>query len=100
MTLLRTRTAVVATLLLLATVGAAVEAGGPKCKEAGSAAVIARNPEPAAVSLAPAPVDGGLDLEIRVFNLRIEFPILKSLPLRPGRHIVLSFFAPADDRRE
>jgi hypothetical protein len=97
MTLLRTRTAAVATLLLLATVGAAVEAGGVKCKEAGSATVIARNPEPSAVALAPAQTDAGLDLEIRVFNLRIEFPILKSLPLRPGRHIILTFFASSDD---
>lgn len=37
----------------------------------------------------------GLDLEVRIWNLRIEFPWLKSLPLRPGRHIVVSIFETA-----
>ena len=38
----------------------------------------------------------GLDLELRVWKLRIEFPWLKSLPVRPGRPIVISIFeAPA-----
>ena len=38
----------------------------------------------------------GLDLELRVWKLRIEFPWLKSLPIRPGRNIVISVFeAPA-----
>jgi hypothetical protein len=34
----------------------------------------------------------GLDLELRVWKLRIEFPWLKSLPVRPGRSVVISLF--------
>jgi hypothetical protein len=31
----------------------------------------------------------GLDLEVRIGRIRIEFPWLKSLPITPGRHLVL-----------
>jgi hypothetical protein len=37
----------------------------------------------------------GVDLQVRVWTLRIEFPWLKSLPVRPGRQIVVSIFAAA-----
>jgi hypothetical protein len=40
----------------------------------------------------------GLDLEVRIWNVRIEFPWLKSLPLTPGRHVVLSLFETDADR--
>jgi hypothetical protein len=39
----------------------------------------------------------GLDLEVRIFNVRIEFPWLKSLPVTPGRHVVLSLFETDSD---
>lgn len=43
-------------------------------------------------------VSTGLDLEVRIWNVRIAFPWLKSLPLTPGRHIVLSLWEPDTDR--
>jgi hypothetical protein len=32
----------------------------------------------------------GIDLEVRVLNLRIEFPWLKALPITPVHHIVIT----------
>jgi hypothetical protein len=42
----------------------------------------------------------GIDLEVRVLNLRVEFPWMRALPISPGHRIVISL-APrdADDRR-
>jgi hypothetical protein len=35
----------------------------------------------------------GIDLEVRVFNLRVEFPWMRALPVSPARHIVISLLA-------
>ncbi len=43
-------------------------------------------------------VSTGLDLEVRIWNVRIGFPWLKSLPLTPGRRIVLSLWETDTDR--
>jgi hypothetical protein len=40
----------------------------------------------------------GLDLEVRIWNVRIGFPWLKSLPVTPGRRIVLSLWDTDADR--
>jgi hypothetical protein len=34
----------------------------------------------------------GIDLSLRVWNLRVEFPWMRSLPISPGHHIVISLF--------
>jgi hypothetical protein len=36
------------------------------------------------------PTSRGIDLELRIFNLRIEFPWMKALPITPGHHIVIT----------
>jgi hypothetical protein len=33
----------------------------------------------------------GLDLQVRILHVRIEFPWMKSLPITPGRRIVISW---------
>jgi hypothetical protein len=38
----------------------------------------------------------GLDLEVRIGRIRVEFPWLKTLPITPGRHIVFTLL-PAFD---
>jgi hypothetical protein len=38
------------------------------------------------------PASTGVDLEVRIWNVRIGFPWLKSLPLTPGRRIVVSLW--------
>ena len=43
-------------------------------------------------------VSTGLDLEVRIWNVRIGFPWLKSLPLTPGRRVVLSLWETDPDR--
>jgi hypothetical protein len=40
----------------------------------------------------------GVDLEVRIWNVRIGFPWLKSLPVTPGRRIVVSLWEPDADR--
>jgi len=35
----------------------------------------------------------GLDLEVRILNLRIEFPWMRALPISPGRHIVIALLS-------
>jgi hypothetical protein len=40
----------------------------------------------------------GVDLEVRIWNVRIGFPWLKSLPLTPGRRIVVSLWDADPDR--
>jgi hypothetical protein len=34
----------------------------------------------------------GIDLSLRVWNLRVEFPWMRALPISPGHHIVISLF--------
>jgi hypothetical protein len=46
----------------------------------------------------PADVTTGLDLEVRIWNVRIGFPWLKSLPVTPGRHIVVSLWETESER--
>jgi hypothetical protein len=48
----------------------------------------------------PVPVSftTGLDLEVRILNVRIGFPWLKSLPVTPGRRIVVSLWEQESDR--
>jgi hypothetical protein len=40
----------------------------------------------------------GVDLEVRIWNVRIGFPWLKSLPVTPGRRIVVSLWETEPDR--
>jgi hypothetical protein len=88
---------VVAAVLVMLAIGTGVTTGAsdPPCKDVVAKAAGAAKASPAQA----ADDDGtplGLDLELRVWKLRIEFPWLKSLPVRPGRHIVISVFeAPA-----
>jgi hypothetical protein len=35
----------------------------------------------------------GIDLEVRVLNLRVEFPWMRALPVSPAHHIVISLLA-------
>ena len=84
----------VAAVLVMLAIGSGITTGASDapCKEA-VPPVAKASPAPAA-SDADTPV--GLDLELRVWKLRIEFPWLKSLPVRPGRSVVISVFeAPA-----
>jgi hypothetical protein len=39
----------------------------------------------------------GIDLEVRVLNLRVEFPWMRALPVSPGHHIVISLLARDSD---
>jgi hypothetical protein len=39
-----------------------------------------------------APATRGIDLELRVLNVRIEFPWLKNLPISPGHRLVIAWF--------
>jgi hypothetical protein len=56
-------------------------------------------PRHAASDLSPAETTStGLDLEVRIWNVRIGFPWLKSLPVTPGRRIVLSLWDTDADR--
>jgi hypothetical protein len=84
----------VAAVLVMLAVGSGITTGASDapCKDAVAKGAKA-SPTPAA---SDADTPAGLDLELRVWKLRIEFPWLKSLPVRPGRHIVVSIFeAPA-----
>lgn len=49
----------------------------------GDAAAASRDELPAAEA------STGLDLEVRIGRIHIEFPWLKALPISPGRHVVL-----------
>ena len=53
-------------------------------------------PEPARTATAREPQPkSGIDLTLRVWNLRVEFPWMRSLPVTPGHHIVISLFVRA-----
>jgi hypothetical protein len=102
-----------ATMLLAAIVatGDSMQARCPDQKAGGSAwTMSAATPAvtaPAAVAGAPQAEAGrpvstslttGLDLEVRIWNVRIGFPWLKSLPVTPGRRIVVSLWETESDR--
>jgi hypothetical protein len=38
----------------------------------------------------------GLDLEVRIGRIRVEFPWLKTLPISPGRHVVFTLLPSVD----
>jgi hypothetical protein len=79
-------------LLMTLALGSGISRGAwdPPCKDAATPVKAAHAATPA--DRAAAEPRTGLDLEVRIWNVRIEFPWLKSLPLRPGRHIVVSIF--------
>jgi hypothetical protein len=84
----------VAAVLVMLAIGSGITTGASDepCKDAVAtpgAAKATASPTPAAAD-DTTPV--GLDLELRVWKLRIEFPWLKSLPVRPGRSVVISLF--------
>jgi hypothetical protein len=90
-------------LLVTLAVGIGVSgASDPPCKDEATGAVLStshghgRTQAAASTRRSARDSDGptstGLDLELRIGHLRIEFPWLKSLPLSPGRHIVISLF--------
>jgi hypothetical protein len=91
----------VAGVLVMLAIGSGISTGASDapCKD-GAAVAAASRPVPEASSPAAAPTVSrtedvtptGLDLELRVWKLRIEFPWLKSLPVRPGRSVVVSIF--------
>jgi hypothetical protein len=82
----------VAAVLVMLAIGSGITTGASDapCKDAVAAPAQAATPSPAPAKDADTPV--GLDLELRVWKLRIEFPWLKSLPVRPGRSVVISLF--------
>jgi hypothetical protein len=90
----------VAAVLVMLAIGSGITTGASDapCKDGvaptrPAADVPAADPSP---RKAEATTPDGLDLELRVWKLRIEFPWLKSLPVRPGRTVVVSIFeAPA-----
>lgn len=41
----------------------------------------------------PSPSTSGVDLEVRVWRLRVGFPWLKYLPITPGRRIVIAIWS-------
>ena len=82
----------VAGLLVMLAVGSGILAGAtdPPCKDTVHAAQMEAMAQsrPALTAVQPA----GVDLQVRIWKLRIEFPWLKSLPVRPAQHIVVSIF--------
>jgi hypothetical protein len=90
----------VAGVLVMLAIGSGISTGASDapCKD-GSAIAASRTARAATAPPTPAATSGtedatpvGLDLELRVWKLRIEFPWLKSLPVRPGRSVVISIF--------
>lgn len=82
----------VAGLLVMLAVGSGILAGAtdPPCKDTVHAAQVEAltHAKPTLTAVQPA----GVDLQVRIWKLRIEFPWLKSLPVRPAQHIVVSIF--------
>jgi len=89
----------VAAVLVMLAIGSGITTGAsdPPCKDAvakPAQAGQAANSSSTATAGDATPL--GIDLELRVWKLRIEFPWLKSLPIRPGRSVRISIFeAPA-----
>ena len=79
-------------ILLMLAVGSGILAGAtdPPCKDSVHAAQIEAQAHARPTLTAVQPT--GVDLELRIWRLRIEFPWLKSLPVRPAQHIVVSIF--------
>jgi hypothetical protein len=48
----------------------------------------------------PAPRSTGIDLEIRILHVSIEFPWLKALPISLGQRIVISLMAKEDTQED
>ena len=85
----------VAAVLVMLAIGSGISTGASDAPCKDGAAAAAGKPVPAAPRAADV-TPTGIDLELRVWKLRIEFPWLKSLPVRPGRSVVISLFeAPA-----
>jgi hypothetical protein len=97
--------------MLLASLVASGKSTQARCPDQKAAqtpwTVAAAAPSPAAPLVAsqaeavrPLSVSGsaGLDLEVRIWNVRIGFPWLKSLPVTPGRRIVVSLWETEPDR--
>jgi hypothetical protein len=86
----------VAGVLVMLAIGSGISTGASDapCKDGSAIAAsrTARAATPAATSGTEDATPVGLDLELRVWKLRIEFPWLKSLPVRPGRSVVISIF--------
>jgi hypothetical protein len=86
----------VAAVLVMLAIGSGITTGAsdPPCKDA---VVEAAQPaSPSSIAAGDDLTPPGIDLELRVWKLRIEFPWLKSLPVRPGRSVRISIFeAPA-----
>ena len=87
-------------LLAVALTALAAVPGGtmafPCPDQAGTAVVSNGATVPAPVGLDPEEPRRprrGIDLSLRVWNVRVEFPWMRSLPVSPGHHIVISLFA-------
>jgi hypothetical protein len=88
----------VAAVLLMLAIGSGITTGASDapCKDGVAVARQAADVPASSPGKADVTTPDGLDLELRVWKLRIEFPWLKSLPVRPGRTVVISIFeAPA-----
>lgn len=90
----------VATMLVASLVasGKSTQARCPDQKAAQAPSAVLAAPQ--AEAARPLAVSGstGLDLEVRIWNVRIGFPWLKSLPVTPGRRIVVSLWETEPDR--
>jgi hypothetical protein len=82
----------VAGLLVMLAVGSGILAGAtdPPCKDTVHAAQVEARAQARTTLTAVQPT--GVDLQVRIWKLRIEFPWLKALPVRPAQHIVVSIF--------
>lgn len=85
---------VTAAVLVMLAIGSGITTGAsdPPCKDVPARAARAAAPARPSSAVADDAAPVGIDLELRVWKLRIEFPWLKSLPVRPGRSIVVSLF--------
>jgi hypothetical protein len=83
-----------AAVLVMLAIGSGITTGAsdPPCKDATAEEAAARADSSPRSAAGAADTSIGLDLELRVWKLRIEFPWLKSLPVRPGRSVVISLF--------
>lgn len=84
----------VAAVLVMLAIGSGITTGAsdPPCKDVVTAKAAAQAARPSPTAANDDATPAGIDLELRVWKLRIEFPWLKSLPVRPGRSIVISLF--------
>jgi hypothetical protein len=89
-----------ATMLLAAVVvsGNSMQARCPDQKAVAAVTAASVAPQVPAGRLLTASATTGVDLEVRILNVRIGFPWLKSLPVTPGRRIVVSLWETDADR--